>query len=70
MSTTGKKWVFRTVSDIDDVTPGEYRPAVAAGNDWIKTRNLETVAAPSNESMKNPGAVAIDTAMTNTCSQR
>lgn len=32
----------------DDVTPGEYRPAVAAGNDWIKTRNLETVAAPSN----------------------
>ena len=32
----------------DDVTPGEYRPAVAAGNDWIKTRSLETVAAPSN----------------------
>ncbi|MFT0701330.1 Fic family protein [Citrobacter meridianamericanus] len=32
----------------DDVTPGEYRPAVAAGNDWIKSRSLETVAAPSN----------------------
>lgn len=32
----------------DDVTPGGYRPAVAAGNDWIKSRSLETVAAPSN----------------------
>ncbi|MCS8265695.1 Fic family protein [Pseudomonas aeruginosa] len=32
----------------DDVTPGEYRPAVAAGNDWMKTRSLETVEAPSN----------------------
>lgn len=32
----------------DDVKPGEYRPTVAAGNDWMKTRGLETVDAPSN----------------------
>lgn len=32
----------------DDVTPGQYRPPVAAGNDWIKSRSLETVDAPSN----------------------
>lgn len=33
---------------LDDVRPGEYRPAVAAGNDWMKTRRLETVAMPLN----------------------
>lgn len=27
----------------DQVTPGEYRPQVPPGNDWIKTRRLETV---------------------------
>ena len=32
----------------DDVTPGRYRPPVAAGNDWIKSRGLETVQASSN----------------------
>lgn len=32
----------------DDVTPGEYRPSVTPGNDWIKSRSLETVDAPSN----------------------
>lgn len=32
----------------DDVTPGEYRPPVAAGNDWIKARTLETVGAVSS----------------------
>ena len=31
-----------------DVTPGQYRPPVAAGNDWIKSRGLETVDASSN----------------------
>lgn len=32
----------------DDVTPGQYRPPVEAGNDWIKSRSLETVEASSN----------------------
>lgn len=32
----------------DDVTPGEFRQPVAPGNDWIKSRRLETVGAPSN----------------------
>lgn len=32
----------------DDVTPGEFRQPVASGNDWIKSRSLETVGAPSN----------------------
>lgn len=32
----------------DDVTPGEYRPPVPAGNDWIKVRSLETVGAISS----------------------
>lgn len=32
----------------DDVTPGEFRPPVAAGNDWIKSRSLETVGVTSN----------------------
>ena len=32
----------------DDVTPGQYRPPVAAGNDWIKSRSLETADAPLN----------------------
>ena len=32
----------------DDVTPGQYRPPVAPGNDWIKSRSLETVTAQSN----------------------
>ena len=31
-----------------DVTPGQYRPPVSVGNDWIKSRSLETVDAPSN----------------------
>ena len=31
----------------DDVTPGQYRPPVEAGNDWIKSRGLETVEASS-----------------------
>ncbi len=31
----------------DDVTPGQYRPAVPDGLDWIKNRRLETVDAPS-----------------------
>lgn len=30
------------------VTPGEFRPPVAAGNDWIKTRKLETVGIRSS----------------------
>lgn len=30
-----------------DVTPGEYRPPVPAGKDWIKARDLETVGAIS-----------------------
>ena len=34
--------------DFDDVTPGQYRPPVEAGNDWIKSRSLETVEASSN----------------------
>ena len=32
----------------DKVTPGVFRPAVAAGNDWIKNRALETVKVPSH----------------------
>ena len=32
----------------DDVTPGQYRPPVEAGNDWIKSRSLETADASSN----------------------
>lgn len=32
----------------DDVTPGQYRWPVEAGNDWIKSRSLETVEASSN----------------------
>ncbi|QGG78931.1 Fic family protein [Pseudomonas syringae] len=32
----------------DDVVPGEYRPSVPAGNDWIKRRNLETVGQVSH----------------------
>lgn len=32
----------------DDVTPGEYRPPVGPGNDWIKTRSLETIPEPSH----------------------
>lgn len=31
-----------------DVTPGEFRSAVAAGNDWVKTRRLETVGVRSS----------------------
>lgn len=32
----------------DQVTPGEYRPRVLPGNDWIKTRRLETVGVRSS----------------------
>ena len=32
----------------DDVTPGLYRSPVPVGNDWIKSRSLETVDASSN----------------------
>ncbi|MHB8211906.1 MAG: Fic family protein [Acidithiobacillus sp.] len=32
----------------DDVTPGQYRPPVIPGKDWIKTRRLETVGVISN----------------------
>ena len=32
----------------DDVTPGEYRPAVEQGYDWVKTRRLETIPEPSH----------------------
>lgn len=28
---------------LSDATPGQYRSAVADGNDWVKTRKLETV---------------------------
>jgi cell filamentation protein len=28
-----------------DVTPGQFRPAVPAGKDWLKTRTFETVEA-------------------------
>lgn len=47
----------------DDVTPGEFRPAVAPGNDWIKSRSLETVGAPSNvaySSMDKAAHVRLD----------
>ncbi|WP_368737890.1 Fic family protein [Massilia sp. CCM 8734] len=32
----------------DDVTPGEFRPPVAPGNDWIKSRSLASVGATSS----------------------
>ncbi|MEX3557157.1 MAG: Fic family protein [Burkholderia sp.] len=41
-----------------DVTPGEFRQPVAAGNDWIKSRSLETVGAPSNVAYSRMDAAA------------
>jgi cell filamentation protein len=32
----------------NDVTPGQYRPPVPTGHDWVKVRNLETVGALLN----------------------
>ena len=31
-----------------DITPGEYRPAVTPGKDWIKSRHLESIGITSN----------------------
>jgi cell filamentation protein len=42
----------------DDVTPGEYRPAVAFGKDWIKTRRLETAREPVNVAYSSMDAAA------------
>jgi len=34
------------VVGFEDVRPGEFRPAVPAGKDWVKTRQLSTVEGP------------------------
>ena len=57
--------IFQDLPDLgfDDVTPGQYRPPVAADNDWIKSRSLETVDVPSNvaySSMNNEARARID----------
>ncbi|MGE6606753.1 Fic family protein [Halomonas sp. NPDC076908] len=31
-----------------DITPGEYRPTVAPGKDWIKSRHLESIGITSH----------------------
>ncbi|NHZ35000.1 Fic family protein [Massilia rubra] len=50
----------------DDVTPGEFRPAVASGNDWIKSRSLASVGATSNvaySSMDEAAQARLDTVL-------
>ncbi|MDR2212065.1 MAG: Fic family protein [Pseudomonadales bacterium] len=49
-----------------DVSPGDYRPALAPGNDWIKVRRLETVDASSNvaySAMDKAARVRLDQAL-------
>lgn len=43
-----------------EVAPGEFRPAVPAGNDWMKTRRLETVRVPSHVAYSAMDAAAIE----------